>query len=215
MQAEPLKSGEYIGDVRQGGSCNAEMLHWAPHCHGTHTECIGHILPERVNVLDSIDTSPVLARLVTCGDDPACITLAALKQQLSEENIDHGALIIRTLPNHPTKQHRDYAAQPDFPVLDKDAVEWLTSLPLKHLLVDTPSLDNPRDASLSNHRLWWGENDSGAIHGFEARRRSITEMIYVADEIPDGEYWLHLELSPLVSDATPSRPVIFPVEAAG
>ena len=48
--------------------------------------------------------------------------------------------------------------------------------------------------------------------GGDKRRRSLTEMIYVPDGIPDGLYWLHLELAPLVSDATPSRPVLYPLE---
>ncbi|MGH8034342.1 MAG: hypothetical protein ACREO9_03885, partial [Lysobacterales bacterium] len=84
--------------------------------------------------------------------------------------------------------------------------------PLRHLLLDTPSLDVPASQSLDNHRTWWGENPDNLQHGFPPRQRSVTEMIYVPDEIPDGEYWLHLELSALVSDAVPSRPVIYPVE---
>jgi hypothetical protein len=84
-------------------------------------------------------------------------------------------------------------------------------LPLRHLLLDTPSLDSAENASLENHRAWWGLDETGRTHGFPPQNRSITEMIYVADDIADGEYWLHLELSPLVSDATPSRPMIYKV----
>jgi kynurenine formamidase len=165
-----------------------------------------------VDVLNTIDVEPVLARLVTCQDDHGVIALTVLQKTLESGCNDHEALIIRSLPNSPAKQHRNYTANPGFPVLDSKALQWLSARSLKHLLIDTPSLDGSQDPSLPNHRKWWGLDDSKQSADFPARRRSITEMIYVPDEIADGEYWLHLELSPLVSDATPSRPMIYPVE---
>ena len=214
MRAEALCEGTFIGDVRRGGSCNAEVLHWAPHCHGTHTEGIGHILAERRAVIDSIDQEPVLACLLTIAGEAARITRAALESGLSGYIGDHAALILRTLPNPPSKQWRNYADEPNFPVIDAEAMAWLVSRPLRHLLLDTPSLDSPHNERLENHRAWWGECPPAASHGYPPHRRSVTEMVYVPDDIVDAEYWLHLELSPLVSDATPSRPVIYPVNSS-
>jgi hypothetical protein len=37
-------------------------------------------------------------------------------------------------------------------------------------------------------------------------------MIYVPDEISDGEYLLNLQIAPFVSDASPSRPVLFKIK---
>lgn len=48
----PLSYGDTVASVRHGGVCNAERISLVPHCHGTHTECIGHILPETHNVAD-------------------------------------------------------------------------------------------------------------------------------------------------------------------
>ncbi len=48
----PLSYGDTVASVRHGGVCNAERISLVPHCHGTHTECIGHILPETRNVAD-------------------------------------------------------------------------------------------------------------------------------------------------------------------
>lgn len=211
MHAEPLQEDSFLGDVRLGGSCNAELLHWAPHCHGTHTECIGHILAERRAVLDTIDAEPVLAALVTVAGEDGRITCAELQRALAGMADDHAALILRTLPNPTTKQWRNYAAEPDFPVLDAEAMECLAALPLRHLLLDTPSLDAAYNQRLDNHRAWWGEHPEFTRHGYPPQRRSVTEMIYVANDIADGEYWLQLELSALVSDAAPSRPMIYPV----
>lgn len=211
MRSQSLREGAFVGDVRQGGTCNAEILELSPHCHGTHTECIGHILEERVSVLDTIDCTPGLALLLTVSGDAGYISREQLEQAMAEKAGDHTALILRTLPNPLTKQWRDYSLEPDFPVLDGPALAWLSALPLRHLLLDTPSLDAQHNRDLTNHRSWWGQNPGIVHYGFSPRHRSVTEMVYVPNEIPDGEYWLHLELSPIVSDATPSRPVIYPV----
>ena len=211
MRAEPLRTDQFVGDVRQGGSCNAEILHWAPHCHGTHTECIGHVLEERITVPSAIDSTPVLASLVSLAGADGKLTREALEEKLGPEFDDSAALIVRTLPNPPTKQWRDYSAEPVYPVLTREAMAWLSQWPLRHLLLDTPSLDAADNTALENHRSWWGLNGSASNSAYAPQKRSITEMIYVADDIADGEYWLHLGLSPLVSDAAPSQPIIYPV----
>jgi arylformamidase len=41
--SEPLRIGGFTGSVAQGASCNCAVHSLAPHCHGTHTECIGHV----------------------------------------------------------------------------------------------------------------------------------------------------------------------------
>ena len=45
------------------------------------------------------------------------------------------------------------------------------------------------------------------------RRASITELAWIAPEIPDGLYLLDLQLPPFLADAAPSRPLLFPVHA--
>ncbi len=41
--ANPMQAGGFIGDTKQGGSCNVNELTINPHCNGTHTESIAHI----------------------------------------------------------------------------------------------------------------------------------------------------------------------------
>ena len=209
MSANALQLGDFTGKVSQGGSCNVDVLSWAPHCHGTHTECIGHIIAEPTHVLDTIDTRPCLARLISleCPAGSGEIGLDSLLAALPNGIGNCLALIIRTLPNPAAKQSRNYDLLPTYPVLSNQATIWLASSPLKHLLLDTPSLDSASNAALSNHRTWWGLDDASAT----ARTRSVTEMVFVPDEITDGDYWLHLELAPLQSDAVPSRPVLYPI----
>ena len=61
--------------------------------------------------------------------------------------------------------------------------------------------------------MWWGKNASVVPGVPQPAMRSVTEMIFVPDDIPDGLYWLDLQLAPFVSDAVPSRPIIYPVQA--
>ena len=130
-KAEPLQIADYIGDVSQGGSCNAEVLQFIPHCHGTHTECVAHLDRSTGNVLDLIDQKPCLARLVTVRSTPvdgfATLTLEDLKEQLGaidELGDEWGpeAIIIRTLPNDEGKVCRDYEREPNYPVLSREAI---------------------------------------------------------------------------------------------
>jgi len=227
--AKALHHDDYIGSVRQGGSCNAEVIQFAPHCHGTHTEGSGHISEQQLPVQEIIYPTPTLARLITLTDTALAdceehvpgqapsstplLTLAQIINRLDHQSLAHvEALLVRTLPNPEDKTRRDYAAEPVYPVFSSEALTWLSSQPLKHLLVDTPSLDPAHDQGrLTNHRQWWGGNARLEEDGLDPRRRSVTEMIYVPDDIQDGAYWLHLELSPILSDACSSRPVIYPM----
>src|SRR5687768_11683032 len=52
-----VEGGTFVGDVRRGGSCNCETHVITPHGDGTHTEGVGHLLAERVPVLDLVDAT--------------------------------------------------------------------------------------------------------------------------------------------------------------
>jgi len=47
--ASPMQAGGFIGDTKQGGSCNVNELTINPHCNGTHTESIAHICDFSIN----------------------------------------------------------------------------------------------------------------------------------------------------------------------
>lgn len=215
--ARPLQVGGFTGSVALGGSCNAEVVQLAPHCHGTHTECVGHLSAERQTVQDTIDQRPVLARVVSLLPQSVAgqprFRLDALQTAMGHNTVVIRALVIRSLPNTPGKLSRDYAEGEPYPVFGPNAMDYMAALPLKHLLLDTPSLDPAQDGGrLANHRAWWCLDGRAHPHRVDPARRSVTEMVYVPDELPDGFYWLHLELSPLLGEATPSRPVLYPVE---
>lgn len=231
--ASALQADGFTGDTREGGSCNCETLSLTPHCNGTHTECVGHITGDRVSV-DTLGLEPLIgAALVSvepepasdCGEsaDPApldgdrLITASGLGlalQRVTGTPVD--ALLIRTLPNDPEKLSRDYSKPPIPPFLSREAMSLLVSWDIKHLLTDLPSIDRGHDQGrLSGHRLFWdvapGETDVTRAGRPEA---TITELIYVPNETPDGLYALSLQIAPFVTDAAPSRPILYPLETA-
>jgi hypothetical protein len=70
-ESRPLRVGGFVGDMRAGGSCNCEVLTLAPHCNGTHTECVGHVTDARVAIAERLPGGVQLALLVTVEPAPA------------------------------------------------------------------------------------------------------------------------------------------------
>ena len=86
-----------------------------------------------------------------------------------------------------------------------DCLEEMNRLGVKHLLIDLPSVDRESDGgALAFHHSYWGVPEKLDVE------RTITELIYVDDKIPDGEYVLNLQVAPFENDASPSRPVLYP-----
>ena len=238
--ARPLQSGSFIGSIASGGPVNAEILEIIPHCQGTHTESVAHVtagsasayatagggagLNEQIGITNTSLLSAVLISLPATAveqteeryylgalaEEPL-LTRAALEQdeQLQQWLQHADTVIIRSLPNPVSKRSRNYGEFPWYPVLSEQAIGYLASLRLRHLLIDTPSLDRADDGGrVYNHKAWWGVQTDGSI---DHPQRLLTEMIYAHDDIADGLYLLDMQIAPLVSDAVPSRPVIYPL----
>ena len=118
-------------------------------------------------------------------------------------------LIIRTLPNNEHKKSQDYMkVKPPF--FSIDAIQYIKDIGVKHLLVDTPSVDRLfDDGILSAHNIFWDTTDKA--YNPISKNKTITEMIFVDDNIPDGNYLLTIQIPAFVSDAAPSRPIIFDI----
>ncbi len=75
---------------------------------------------------------------------------------------------------------------------------------IKHLLIDQPSVDKEEDGgALAAHKAFWNIPKNPELHA------TITELIFVPDEVEDGLYLLNLQVAPMENDAAPSRPVLF------
>lgn len=238
--AKPLEQGDLVTSVERGGPINCMQLTMWPHGNGTHTETVGHLL-EDPPPIGEIFPGFLLALVLTVSPETLgttresypppgeptdhVISLRALKDAL-RNSMQHTfktppeapptALVIRTLPNlKSNKRSRDYSdANP--PYLTTEAMRWIRDeLEIEHLLLDLPSVDRESDeGKLSNHRCFWdverGRTDLPKDH---ARRVcTITEMVYVPDALQDGLYLLQIELPALLTDAAPSRPILYPID---
>jgi len=221
--SRPYQDGQFIGDTRKGGPCNFETYSFTPHCNGTHTECIGHITNERIDILAALNDEMIPSILISITPKPTAenytptlniedlvITKEDLELHLKDVNSEFlRGLIIRTLPNSESKKSRDYMKEePAF--FSIDAMEYIVSLGVDHLLVDTPSVDRLLDdGHLSAHNIFW--ETKGKKFNPAAQNKTITEMIFVPDLLDNGHYLLNLQIPAFVSDAAPSRPILYKI----
>ncbi len=234
-----FEAGELIGDTRRGGSCNFEQVKLIPHCNGTHTECVGHITHERISVNDCLQDAFVLANLISVLPEKASKTIETyafeanendllITREVIEEALKNSrfqipnsksekaqgampqSLIIRTLPNDESKLSQTYLKEIP-PFFSTEAIRFIAEIGVNHLLVDLPSIDRIFDGGkLSNHRIFWNVGQGEFEINAETRiHNTISELIYVPNEIGDGNYLLNLQIAPFAADASPSRPVLF------
>ena len=226
--SEPCVSGELVGDTRQGGSCNFESYSFIPHCNGTHTECIGHITNERISVRSSLRDVLIPARLITVDPDRGSDTSETYstaveesdrlitKRKLESAGVVSApglALIVRTLPNDDRKLGRRYIDEvPAY--FTNEAMQFIVECGIVHLVVDLPSIDRLYDeGKLSNHRIFWNVEQGSFERNPDTRvAATVTELIYVPNRVEDGDYLLNLQIAPFASDASPSRPILVPIQ---
>lgn len=208
MTLEPVVMGDWIGDVSKGGSVNFRTVTFNPHGNGTHTECVGHISKEFVTINHCLKKFIFLAELITIlpkelenGD------FVITKQHFinSLEGKRPEAIVIRTLSNGTNKLHIQYS-NTNPPYILEDAIMFLNEIGVEHLLIDMPSIDRENDeGKLLAHHAFWQYPNNTQFH------KTITEFIYVPNEVYDGTYILNLQIASFENDASPSKPVLYKV----
>lgn len=205
---EPFRYGDIVGSVIQGGSVNCEDIQFNAHGNGTHTECLGHVTKSHESLPDKLKEFHFWAQVVSVEPTEIDGLKAITREELSKYPIEEGieALIVRTLPNDPAKLHTKYAGTSP-PFFDASAMEWMVENGINHLLTDLPSVDPEVDEGrLVAHRTFWG------LNGKKREFATITELIFVPDELEDGVVLLNLMISSFQSDAVPSTPIAYPVK---
>jgi len=205
INIEPVKGDGFVGSVAEGGSVNFRNITLNPHGNGTHTECVGHIAPECYSVNQHMKQWFFDALLISIapeqhGDD-GVIGLSQLQNCVGQARPE--ALVLRTLPNDAGKLHRNYSNS-NPPYLAAAAAAWMCEIGIQHLLLDLPSVDREVDGgALAAHRAFWNYPQAPRMEA------TITEFIYVPQQVADGEYFLNLQVAPIENDASPSRPVLY------
>ncbi|RTY76037.1 cyclase family protein [Flavobacterium sp. RSP46] len=216
---EPVIFGDWIGKVSEGkSSTNFNNIFFNPHGHGTHTECLGHITREFYSVNQSLKQFIFLAELISVvpemqGGD-LVITLDNISTALDvilKLGVPKEALIIRTLPNFKIKKSLKYS-NTNPPYLNEDAARFIRESGIQHLLIDLPSVDKEHDeGKLLAHKAFWNVTDVNNLNAEARLNCTITEMIFVADEVKDGGYLLNLQIASFENDASPSKPVLYAI----
>jgi arylformamidase len=210
----PVMTDRFVGSIAKGGKVNFFDVAFNPHGNGTHTECLGHItktkesvnqlfnqwmLPARLITIEPVTLTSDRSEWVRAGD--RVITPEQLALVMGADPVE--ALLVRTLPNSEKRRQKNYS-NTNAPYFLPEAMDWLNRFGIRHLLVDLPSVDREEDggALVAHHHFWNVPHDPQTD-------KTITELIYVPDEVEDGIYLLNLQVAALENDASPSRPVLF------
>ena len=113
------------------------------------------------------------------------------------------SLILRTQSSYNQLNDKNYN-NTNWPYLSQETATYIRDFGIVHLLIDQPSVDKEFDGGkLLAHKAFW--NYPNELD----KKRTITELIGIPDEIIDGIYLLNLSMANIENDASPSRPTIY------
>lgn len=202
-----FESPQFSGNLKKGGSVNCEKISYYPHASGTHTECALHIANVDFTMADI--EIPLLQLCQLHSITPTIINndlVISEKHFKSINNTENAtAILIRTLPNTNEKINKNYS-DTNPPYFTKEAMSYLKSLGFQHILTDLPSIDKESDeGKLAAHKAWFLTNE------IADKNRTITEFIYIKNEIADGHYYLNMQFPKMETDAVSSQILIYPI----
>ena len=206
----PHINGDFVGSIAAGASVNFNDISFNPHAHGTHTECVGHIIAGHYEVLASLGQFIFEALLVSVApvnvNGDWQITKDLLVQAFENTPLPK-AVVIRTLPNEDSKKQTQYShTNPAY--FTETAAAYLCAMGVDHLIVDLPSVDREKDqGALLAHKAFWN------VHGTIRTQATISEFAFIPNNIIDGRYMLQFGLAPFENDASPSTLVLYEFES--
>ena len=214
-EIKPVIFGDWIGKVSEGkSSTNFNNIFFNPHGHGTHTECLGHITRDFYSINQCLKQFFFMAELVSIQPELQGEDLVITKNQIENalKNKSTEAIVIRTLPNESDKLSKKYS-NTNPPYLAEDAAIFIRESGIKHLLIDLPSVDKEHDeGKLLSHKAFWNVKNVDVLNEDARLDCTITELIFVPNEIPDGSYILNLQIASFENDASPSKPVLYKIQ---
>lgn len=208
VKMEPVRVGNWIGEVSLGGSVNFRNIAFNPHGNGTHTECVGHISKEMYSINKLLKKFFFISEVISILPDELAngdltITAEHIQNCIGDKRPE--ALIIRTISNPPSKIDRQYSGT-NPPYITEDGMRFIVTLGVEHLLVDVPSVDKEKDGGkVVCHQIFWDYPDNPLF------QKTITELIYVPNDVLDGTYLLNLQIASFENDVAPSKPVLYKI----
>lgn len=205
VSISPVRMGDWIGAVAEGGSVNFFEVSLNPHGNGTHTECYGHIDKghQKVNELIKPTHAWVYFQRMPMRAQGEDFILKWADLKVPEEGLPEMVALAADGLEFPKNFSNTNPAY-----LEVELCAELAKAGVKHLIIDLPSVDREEDGgALAAHRAFWQYPE--AIR----EEASITELAYFPADLKEGFYFANLQIAPLHNDAAPSRPVFYPVES--
>lgn len=203
VEISPVRMGDWVGSVAEGGSVNFFEVKLNPHGNGTHTECYGHIDKGHQKLGECLKEHTFMAYFH--------------RQELREKNGDQ-LLCLEDLPDLDWSQVEVLAIEAkgiDFPqnfsntnpaYFEAELCTFLAKKGVKHLICNLPSVDREEDGgALAAHRAFWNYPEATRTES------TITELAVFPKEMEEGFYFLDLQVAPLHNDAVPSKPLFYPL----
>ena len=206
--------------VNDNTGCNVPLVQFNVHCSGTHTETAAHVFNDTHSIgsLSNLNFIPTILISIhpqsnvddeyhaTINSDDKIISKKILEDSLSTETQFLDCVIIRTLPNTEDKKNRNYN-DVSHPFLSNDAIKFLKDKGVKHIIIDTPSIDRSDDGGqLKNHKIFFSD------HNKTINKNTVTELAYIPNRCIDGRYFVSIGFPSFHLDAAPSNPVIYKVK---
>lgn len=204
-EMHPEVVDDFTVSVENGAAVNFRGIRFNPHAHGTHTECVGHITKKFHSINKHLKQFFFFAEVITVAPEKRDDDFVISKKQIQSllGNKKREAVVIRTLPNLSDKKVQQYSYT-NPPYLSVEALVYLREKEVNHLLVDLPSVDKEEDeGELAGHNAFWNTANKLRLNA------TITEFIYVPNNVKDGTYFLNLMIAPFENDATPSKPILY------
>ncbi len=200
FQAEPVREGDFLGSLEEGGFVNFMNLSLNPHGNGTHTESAAHVYKNARSINKTLKNTYFKTFL----------TSSKGQQEIGPEILENlkddvEAIVIRTAPNKVTDKLKDFSnTNPAF--LSIELIQEITNRGIKHIIIDLPSIDPEYDdGAVQAHKLFFGSEEN-------TNANTITELVYVPDTIKDGIYMCNIQIPPFEIDAAPSRVFLYEIQ---
>ena len=229
--SQPLLVGDFSGRVDRGASCNASVLSITPHANGTHTEGVGHLTVERVDVQGLIPRRLLLATLLTvepelAGDsadsssplpraDDLLMTRGAIERAwpappapgLAARAAVHAHAAQRARQVHRTARRIGAIPVTRGRQLAGGAAASITWCSMcRRPIAAAMAASSPRTASSSDCRRAAARCSQPSAPGARSPNWLTSD-----DALADGWYLLSLQSPAICGDAVPSRPVLYPL----
>jgi arylformamidase len=201
---EPVKVADWTGAVKAGAPVNFFSVQLNPHGNGTHTECFGHISPEQHKVNDYFKDYHGFCAFFRLTSREVEGDKVVFLEDFLKKNLQLANFVAIQVDADPFPQ--DYSGK-NAAYFQEELLSYLAEKGVKHFITNLPSVDREEDGgALAAHHAFWK-------YPLDTREEaSITELAVFPKGLREGEYFINLQVAPLHSDASPSRPLLYRLE---